>query len=154
MRFIFTLAALLACFASSEASAQTALQSDSSAVADVVRRYHAALETGDSASALLLLSPDATILESGRIETRSEYRSHHLSGDIAFARAVKSTRSAISVTMSGNTAWATSTSTVVGEFNGRSINSIGAETMILTKADNGWRIRSIHWSSRTRRPAR
>lgn len=154
MRLILTLSALLVCFSSSEISAQTELRSDSSAVADVIKCYHTALEAGDSTGVLALLSSDATILESGGIETRSEYRSHHLSGDIAFARAVKSTRSAISVTMSGNTAWATSTSTVVGEFNGRSINSIGAETMILTKADNGWRIRSIHWSSRTRRPAR
>ena len=154
MRFILTLTALLAFVSSTEASAQTAVRSDSLAVADVIKRYHTALETGDSTGVLALLSSDATILESGGIETRSEYRSHHHSGDIAFARAVKSTRSEISVTMSGNTAWATSTSTVVGEFNGRSINSIDAETMILTKADEGWRIRSIHWSSRTRRPAR
>jgi ketosteroid isomerase-like protein len=154
MRFIPTLTALLICFSSSRISAQTALQSDSSAVADVVKRYYAALQAGDSTGVLALLSSDATILESGGIETRSEYRSHHLAGDIAFARAVKSTRSAISVTMSGNTAWATSTSTAVGEFNGRSINSSGAETMVLTRRDDGWQIRSIHWSSRARRPAR
>ena len=154
MRFILTLTALLACLSSSEVFAQTAQRSDSLTVADVVKRYHTALETGDSTGVLALLSSDATILESGGIETRGEYRAHHLSSDIAFARAVNSTRSAISVTVSGSTAWATSASTVVGEFNGRSINSAGAETMILTRADDGWRIRSIHWSSRTRRPAK
>jgi ketosteroid isomerase-like protein len=133
-------------------SAQSPGKSDSATVVETVERYHAALESGDSATALALLAPDASILESGGIETRSEYRSHHLSGDIAFARAVKSRRNPIAVTLSGNTAWATSTSTVVGSFKGKAINSAGAETMILTKEGEGWRIRSIHWSSRTRRP--
>lgn len=141
-----------ACGLFSTVSAQSPGNSDSATVAQTVARYHTALESGDSTTALALLAPDASILESGGIETRSEYRSHHLSGDIAFARAVKSKRSPIAVTFSGNTAWATSTSTVAGDFNGKAINSAGAETMILTKDGDGWRIRSIHWSSRTRRP--
>ncbi|HEY0242913.1 MAG TPA: hypothetical protein VGC52_09640, partial [Gemmatimonadaceae bacterium] len=80
-------------------SAQSPGKSDSATVVETVERYHAALESGDSATALALLAPDASILESGGIETRSEYRSHHLSGDIAFARAVKSRRNPIAVTL-------------------------------------------------------
>ena len=126
---------------------------DSATVAHVVKAYHEALSSGDSAAALALLAPDAVILESGGIETRAEYRAHHLAGDIAFAKSVKAERSPLVVRVSGNTAWASSTSVTQGTFNGREINSSGAELMVLTKGPDGWRIRAIHWSSRTRRPS-
>jgi len=130
-----------------------AAAADSAAVAKIVGDYHNALSRGDSARALQLLAPDAVILESGGIETRAEYRSHHLGADMAYARAVTSERGPVRVTIAGNTAWTASTSTAKGTFNGRSINSVGAESMVLTKASAGWTIRAIHWSSRTRRPA-
>jgi ketosteroid isomerase-like protein len=125
--------------------------SDSAAVATVVECYHRALESGDSTGALALLTSDAVILESGGIETREEYRSHHLPADIAFARAVKSVRGPIRVMMRGDAAWATSTSTTQGEFRGRPVNSAGAELMVLTRTTDGWKINAIHWSSRSRR---
>lgn len=124
---------------------------DSAAVAATVGAFHKALANADSASALALLAPDAMILESGGTETRAEYRSHHLAGDIAFAKAVQETRGPLKLTVEGSTAWTVGTSTTQGEYNGRQINSSGVESMVLTKDSGGWRIRSIHWSSRTRR---
>lgn len=138
--------------ASPETGAAQTPAVDSAAVAQVVSDYHHALSSGDSARALQLLAPDAIILESGGMETRAEYRSHHLGGDIAFAKAVPSTRSPVRVSVVGNVAWTYSTSTTVGTFNGRAINSAGAESMVLAREPDGWRIRAIHWSSRTRRP--
>lgn len=125
---------------------------DSTAVAAVVARYHRALEEGDSVTALSLLAPDAMVLESGGVETRAEYRAHHLSGDIEFARAVQGTRSPLHVTVLGDAAWVRSTSVTEGQYRGRAINSAGAELMVLSRERDGWRIRAIHWSSRTRRP--
>jgi len=101
---------------------------------------------------LALLAPDAVVLESGASETRSEYRGHHLPSDMAFARAVRSTRSPIRVVVRGDAAWATSTSTSQGSYRGRPVNSTGAELMVLTREPAGWVIRAIHWSSRQRRP--
>ena len=129
----------------------TAESADSAAVAAAVTAFHGALNSGDSARALALLAPDATILESGGVESRAEYRSHHLPADIEFAKAVASKRGPLVVTVSGSTAWTTNASTTEGEFRGRRINSTGAETMVLTKEPAGWLIRSIHWSSATRR---
>jgi ketosteroid isomerase-like protein len=100
-----------------------------------------------------LLAPDVVVLESGGIETRDEFRAHHLAADIAFAQAVKSERAPMRVTVRGDAAWATSTSTTAGEYRGRQINSAGAELMVLTRTSQGWRISAIHWSSRARRPA-
>lgn len=131
--------------------AQARMGADSTAVVRVVDQYHRALAAGDTAAALHLLEADAVILESGGLETRSEYVSHHLPGDIAFARAVTRERGPIEVRVNGNTAWATSTSTTVGEYGERSINSQGAELMVLTRAEDEWKIVAIHWSSRNRR---
>ncbi len=62
-------------------------QSDSAAAAATVERFHAALAAGDSVGAMALLTPDVLILESGGIETREEFRAHHLPADIAYATA-------------------------------------------------------------------
>ena len=37
---------------------------------------------------------------------------------------------------------------MAGEFRGQEIEAHGAETMVLVRTDDGWRIRHIHWSSR------
>lgn len=121
---------------------------DSSAVASTVDQYHRALASGDSATALRLLAPDAVILEGGGFETRAEYRSHHLPADIAFARAVARERGPVRVVVDGDVAWATSTSTARGQYGDREISSAGAELMVLTRTSEGWRISAIHWSSR------
>lgn len=125
---------------------------DSAAVAQAVTDYHAALARGDSVAALALLAPDAVILESGGLESRDEYRAHHLPGDIGFARAVPSRRGPIRVTLAGDVAWAISSSETTGTFRDRAINSTGVELMVLSRTPEGWRIRAIHWSSRSRRP--
>lgn len=125
---------------------------DSSEVARTVRRFHEALQAGDSAAALSLLAPDVTILESGGAETRAEYRAHHLAGDIAFARAVRSVPGPMLVTVRGDVAWASSTSSTRGKYRERAINSANAELMVLVRGSEGWRIAAIHWSSRAGRP--
>lgn len=125
--------------------------SDSSDVVAAVRRFHDALAAGDSGAALALLSPDALILESGVVETRAEFRAHHLSADIEFARAVRSSRTVVRVTMNGDAAWVTSTSITQGQVGGRQVNSAGAELVVLRRIRGIWQIEAIHWSSRPRR---
>jgi ketosteroid isomerase-like protein len=132
----------------SDAVVVTALSADSATVAAVIEGFHAALAVGDSVKALSLLASDAVILESGGMENREEYRSHHLPADIAFAQAVQSDRGPIRVTVRGDVAWATSTGTTRGEYRGRSVNSAGAELMVLARTSEGWKIAAIHWSSR------
>lgn len=134
-----------------DAVAQQVENADSAAVVEVIERYHTALATGDTATAMSLLVPGAVVLESGGIETREEYRSHHLPSDMAFAAAVPRERGPIEVRIRGNTAWAASTSVTRGTFRDREINSQGAELMVLVRTEEGWRIEAIHWSSRNRR---
>ncbi|MEX2583110.1 MAG: nuclear transport factor 2 family protein [Gemmatimonadota bacterium] len=121
---------------------------DHAAVTAAVDRFHAALEAGDSITALELLLPNATILEAGGIESREEYRSHHLQADIDYAAAVRPERAVRQVMIEGDTGWAISESLARGEVDGRPISSQGAELIILNRTDDGWRIAAIHWSSR------
>jgi len=127
------------------------LRPDSAGAVAVVNGFHAALRAGDSLAAMRRLTPDALILESGGIETRDEYRSHHLPDDIRFAQAVSSPRRVARVTVLGDAAWVVSTSTTTGTFEGRPINSNGAELIVLRRQNGEWKISAIHWSSRARR---
>ncbi len=128
-------------------------RTDSAAVASTVLRFHDALQAGDSTAALELLAADAVVLESGDIETRQEYRGHHLPGDIAFLKAVRSQPAKLWVRVEGDVAWASSSSLLKGEYRGKAVDIASAELVVLTRAPGGWQIRAIHWSSRPRGPA-
>ena len=132
-------------------AARTTAAADSVQVLEVVNRFHAALAAADSSAALALLAEDAMILESGGLETREEYRSHHLPGDIAFAKAITSVREPRHVRIAGDVAWVISASTTQGTYRDRAINSAGAELMLLVRRPDGWKIAAIHWSARQRR---
>lgn len=121
---------------------------DSAAVASVVHRFHEALAAGDSLAVLDLLLPYATILEAGGVETVQEYRTGHLPGDMAFARAVRREAGPVQVVVRGDVAWTTSVSTMRGTYRDRAVNSQSVELMVLERTPEGWRIAAIHWSSR------
>ena len=151
-----TLVAAAVCCGVSAAAAQRSPAQDSADVVAARSAFHRALVAGDSAAVLLLLAPDVRIVESGSVQTRDEYRSEHLSSDIAYARAVPSTTTSMRVTVVGDVAWITSITASTGEFNGRAVNSLGAELMVLRRVDGQagrrWMIDAVHWSSR-RKPA-
>jgi ketosteroid isomerase-like protein len=132
-------------------SGNTAPGADSAAVVVAVDRFHRALTEGDSAAVAELLADDAIILETGGVETRSEYLAHHLHSDIAFARSVPRERSEIRVAVVGDVAWATSSSESRGRYRDRDVNSTGAELMVLRRMAGAWKIVAIHWSSRAAR---
>ena len=120
---------------------------DSAAVHSAVERFHGALASGDSASAVNLLADDVIVLESGELEHRASYLGHHLPADIKFAKALPATRVTQRVTVAGDAAWVVGTSATNGTYDGRAIKSAGAELMVLRHTTAGWRIAAIHWSS-------
>lgn len=113
----------------------------------VVEGFARALQAGDSTRALSFLHPDVVIYEGGHAETLTQYRSHHLAADIAFLRAVKQETTAHQMTVQGDVALALSETRSKGRFRERDIDSRGAETLILVRSSEGWKIRHIHWSS-------
>jgi ketosteroid isomerase-like protein len=125
---------------------------DSAEIVGTVQRFHDLIIAGDSLAALGLLTEDAVILEGGGLETKAEFRGHHLPADISFAQSTKDERRVRSVSQRGDVAWVVATNIATGTFRGRAINSAGAELMVLVRTPDGWRISAIHWSSRARRP--
>jgi ketosteroid isomerase-like protein len=131
-------------------------QTTSAAAADVhkvVDAFHAGLKAGDTAAVMTLLAPDVLLLEAGGIETRAEYESNHLPGDVEFEKSVTTSFKPYRVTIAGDAAWAVNTNEYKGTFKDRPVDSAGVELMVLTRDAAGWRIRAIHWSSRPRKPA-
>ena len=120
---------------------------DSAAIKAAVEGFANALQKGDAAAAMDWLAPDALIIESGSQQTRAEYEQKHLHEDMAMLKEVPMTRSDLVVKQDGSTGWATSLYRINGTFEGKEINSQGAELMVLTKTTAGWKIRAIHWSN-------
>lgn len=120
---------------------------DAAAITSTAGEFHKALSAGKPDQVMELLAPDALIIEGGAVQTRDEYQREHLGEDIAYARAVPSTPRNAVVRQEGDVAWVTNTFTVTGTFHDKPVDSIAAETMVLTKSPAGWRIRTIHWSS-------
>ena len=133
--------------ANAEAVQPAVVAADASPIG-TVEAFHAALQRGDTAAALALLTEDALIYESGGVERgRAEYAAHHLAADAAFSAAVERTLVDRSSGEAGDAAWVTSIETVAGIYRDRAINSRSLETMLLRRIDDQWRIAHIHWSS-------
>lgn len=144
MKKHFLLSALLA-VATTHAFA-TPVASDASAS---LAAFHAALAKGDKDIALALLAPKVAIYESGYVEaSRDEYASHHLSGDIAFAKT--STRKVLkqSEKVEGATAIIWQQTETTGTASGKPVHAFGTETAVLEKTGERWLITHVHWSSR------
>lgn len=119
------------------------------AAAAVVDTFHTALEHGDTAAALALLSDDVLIYEEGGAErSKAEYTASHLAADAAFSAAVPAIRTRRFGRAGADLAWVASENRTTGIYRERAIDRIGTETMILRRTPVGWRIVHIHWSSR------
>jgi len=123
---------------------------DSAAVVAVVSQFHQRLAQGDTAGVLGLLTPEALIFEGGAVETREQYRSHHLPADVEFLRAVKLSHTVRRAVTRGEPAWVGSTSEGQGTFRGRQLDLVGAELVVLERRGSQWQIAAVHWSSRSR----
>ena len=115
----------------------------------VVDAFHAALSANDRNVALALLTSDVIVLEEGGAErSREEYAGHHLPADMTFAGATRSEIARRAAVVEGDVAWVMTEGRTTGRFNDRAVDRLTAETMVLTRGADGWRIRHIHWSSR------
>lgn len=117
-------------------------------VREVVEGFRAALAAGDSTTVIAMLHPDVRIYEGGHAETRDQYRSGHLRGDIAFLQAVDSEKTSDHIILDGDMALYMSEDRKTGTYRDREIDSRGTETIVLVRTAEGWKIRHIHWSSR------
>ncbi|MEX2282285.1 MAG: nuclear transport factor 2 family protein [Gemmatimonadota bacterium] len=124
---------------------------DESDVRAVAAAFGKALASGDSMGALALLHPDVVIFEGGGWETIDDYRRGHLRADINALQSLKQETLRHVIQISGDLALSTREYSTTGTRGERVIDNVGAETVVLLRTQNGWKIRHIHWSSRARR---
>lgn len=134
--------------------AEAAQLSRSTGPAKVVDAFHAALDRGDTAAAVLLADA-LVVFEGGEAErSKAEYAGHHLPADAVFPRAVGSQLTRRSGGASGDLAWVASEGRMRGRYKDRDVDRITTETMVLRRAAGGWKIVHAHWSSRAASPPR
>ena len=147
-RFVLFAAVVLA--APGIAVAQSARTDSANAVA-AIEQFHNALAASDSVLAVSLLTDDVAIIESGTIQSRAEYLSHHLGADMKASQGGKGVRTLVKVTVVSTMAYVVSkTETPPSGVEGNTGSEL-AELMVVSKTANGWKIRAVHWSSRRRR---
>ena len=123
---------------------------DEADVRTTLESFYAAMKNAENATAMALIAEDALFVEGGRLETREEYEKNHLPADISFEKQVTGKRGPWRITFRDDTAWAIATTDYDGIFDGAPVAFTSAQLAVLTREDAGWRIRSIHWSSRRR----
>lgn len=110
--------------------------------------FYGAVKKGDAKAAMSVIAPDAMFVESGKLETREQYEKNHLPADIAFERQITGKRLPLRITFAGDTAWIIVTTEYDGKVDGEDVAFASSQLMVLTKGADGWKIRSVHWSSR------
>jgi ketosteroid isomerase-like protein len=116
---------------------------------DVLASFITALEQGDKAKITEVLSPNFTVYESGYVErTRAEYESHHMNGDMQFAKT--STQKILKQTekREGNLTVIWQETETKAKLKGQDVTILGATTVVLQKTAGKWVITHVHWSSR------
>ena len=132
----------------SQSAALPALARSAAATVDA---FHAALRRGDTKAAAAMLGDHALIFEGGGVErSKAEYAAHHLGADAEFSRAVPSQVTRRAGDSDGAIAWIASEGRTSGTFNGRAMDRVTAETMVLHRIGRSWKIVHIHWSSAAR----
>ena len=121
--------------------------------AAIVDRFKAAVVAGNLEGAAALVSDQAVVFEAGYVErTKAEFVSEHLPADAAFLKQVRTQATRRTEGAAGDAAWVLTEGRSTGTYNGRAIDSITTETVVLRREPAGWRIVHIHSSSRPAQP--
>ena len=140
-------AAVIAALSLTACASQPDTAKDEADVTATLDTFYGAMKAGDPAKAMSMIAQDAQFVESGRVETREEYEKNHLPLDIEFEKQVSGKRAPMRIRINGDTAWVIASTEFTGAFNGRDLAFVSRQLAVLSREEEGWRIRSIHWSS-------
>ena len=116
--------------------------------AATVDAFHLALRAQDGKAALALLGPEAVVFEQGFYEaSRDDYEKTSLADDLKFAATTTREVQSREAVVSGDVAWVQSLTHTRGKFGENPVDLSGAETVILRRAGDAWKIVHIHWSA-------
>lgn len=151
-RFLVILVAGLSLLSFSACAARPDTAKDEADVTATLETFYGAMREGDNAKAMSMIAQDAEFVESGRRETRQQYEENHLPNDIKFEKQVHGKRGPMRIRINGDVAWVIAETEFMGKFEEDGIVSdvdfVSSQLAVLSREPEGWRIRSIHWSSR------
>ena len=113
----------------------------------VARSFQRALQQGDRAAVLALLSDDVAIHEAGHSQSRDEYAAAHLGEDIAFLQAAQVTPGPMRSGLHAEQAVVESSSEIKTTSNGKAKSFRNLETLTLRKQGANWLIAAVDWRS-------
>jgi len=118
----------------------------------VVEQFHAAMKRGDAAAVAALMADDAVIYEQGWVEvSKEEYVTGHLPGDIAYSVGMTDQVVSRRVSTSGAFAVVMTQSRTTGTYEGKPVDRVGTEAMVLKRVKGAWLITHIHWSTHSKK---
>ena len=113
----------------------------------VARAFQSALQRGDRSAVQALLAPDVSISEAGHVQTRDEYASGHLGGDIAFLKDARISPVSIASMAMGDSAMVGSESEIRTSLKGKPVTLRSREMLKLKQDGKDWKIVSVQWQS-------
>lgn len=125
-------------------------QPDRDGAAAVLSAYKAAIERLDITDVAKLFSPDAIVIESGKVEGNfNAYRDHHLGPELKEFKSFAFGNYKADIRLEGPIALATETYTYrIVLQSGEAINRLGVASTVLKWNGQAWQIVSTHSSSR------
>jgi ketosteroid isomerase-like protein len=142
--------------ASASNSTQTPAAGDAAAIDKWLAGYDAAFLSKDLDKIAVFYHPDVTIYEGGGINNGwADYRDRHLGPELKEFEGLEFGHSdrKVAVASDGRSAYVTSRYFIKAKRGERLLDSVGLETLVLTKQPDGaWKIRHSHTSGRARGP--
>lgn len=151
---------LLAAFAAAPTLAPAPASADENpkTPTETAAAYLAAMEASDLDAAEALFASDSLIFETGGVEgTWKNYRDHHIGPELdaiesfVISRAEEPTESKSADGSMAFVAWPIEYTIRLTD--GRLIESRGTVTFVLERQEGHYKIRHLHWSSRSKSPA-
>ena len=137
------------CLMSGTIFADSTIDDNGHTALSVAKQFSDALGSGDKATVMNLLADDVLIYESGGAETSlEEYASHHLNADMKYLSGLDKELISQESFVQGDLTIITSISELTGTYRDKPVDSKSAESLVMKRTDNRWKIVHIHWSSR------
>lgn len=128
---------------------------DAVAIKKVLGDYKAALERLDMDGADVLFAKDNIVIANGKVEgSYADYLANHIGPELGHFSRFSFSEYEVSVQEHGDIAWATETYLykITLKEGSKVIERQGVASSVLRRTDEGWRIVSMHGSSRAPKP--
>lgn len=127
---------------------------ETGAVRSVLRAYQAAMEARSVDALGKVVDPDLLVLEGTHKNVGwKDYRDNHIGPEMAEWKSFQvADPRLVSLEVDGGMAYAVQEATYTIVMEGKTVSMAGAETFVLRKGKDGWRVKHVHFSAKKLAP--